>query len=96
MWTVGYSYNGVVQTVSVPPRAIGFDVREALAVELDLPANGMKLMVLRVSEDQWPTQDAAETCDGTELRYLDRSRANLKTSPASLSSCALKPALRHQ
>ncbi|KAE8952964.1 hypothetical protein PR002_g32522, partial [Phytophthora rubi] len=64
MWTVGYSYNGVVQTVSVPPRAIGSDVREALAVELDLPATGMKLMVLRVGEDQWPTQDAAETCDG--------------------------------
>ncbi|KAE9175690.1 hypothetical protein PF005_g25287 [Phytophthora fragariae] len=81
MWTVGYSYNGVVQTVSVPPRAIGFDVREALAVELDLPANGMKLMVLRVSEDQWPTQDAAETCDGTELRYLEPIKSQLEDLP---------------
>ncbi|KAE8908457.1 hypothetical protein PF006_g19384 [Phytophthora fragariae] len=60
MWTVGYSYNGVVQTVSVPPRAIGFDVREALAVELDLPANGMKLMVLRSQLEDLPGVDAVQ------------------------------------
>ncbi|KAE8908865.1 hypothetical protein PF010_g19587 [Phytophthora fragariae] len=97
--TVGYSYNGVIQSISVPPRAIGSDVREALAVELDLPVNGMKLMVLRVNEDQWPTQDAAETCDGTELRYLQPIKGQLEDLPgvdAVQLRVALKPAFRHR